>query len=132
MNDPGKPSLNRWHSFHGLSHLYKDQEWYPKPKKEKILLLLFFGSHTHYFIHTFISSVYFSIYTTLSDSNVLYFIILLWHFGAVLYLYIIIYIYLLFNIGIACVVRILSQCTAQLKQNRRPTIWQDDDLFSFF
>jgi hypothetical protein len=26
MNDPGKPSLNRWHSFHGLSHLYKEQE----------------------------------------------------------------------------------------------------------
>jgi hypothetical protein len=26
INDPGKPSLNRWHSFHGLSHLYKEQE----------------------------------------------------------------------------------------------------------
>lgn len=26
MSDQGKPSLNRWHSFHGLSHLYKEQD----------------------------------------------------------------------------------------------------------
>lgn len=26
INDQSKPSLNKWHSFHGLSHLYKEQE----------------------------------------------------------------------------------------------------------